>query len=162
MPLEGTSEKYVTQDPALIQSVATAHLWWQWIREGKVKTSTEIAVSEELDKAQITRRLPLAFLSPRLVEGILAGTQPAGLTLGTLLRKTDLPVAWAEQENFSPKSQMGLLSDALDLCSCRRKRPAETFRPFPSFAPETRLSEQPQHLKKAQFRGLSRFIRAIR
>jgi len=41
--------------------------------------------------------MPLAFLAPDIVEAILAGTQPADLTTQTLIRRTDLPLNWAEQ-----------------------------------------------------------------
>ena len=40
--------------------------------------------------------LPLAFLSPRIVAGLLDGTAPAGLTITALARA--LPWSWAEQE----------------------------------------------------------------
>ena len=40
--------------------------------------------------------LPLAFLSPRIVSGLLDGTAPAGLTITALARA--LPWSWAEQE----------------------------------------------------------------
>ena len=46
--------------------------------------------------AWIARVLPLAFLAPDLVEMILAGQQPATLTLSKLL-DARLPYAWGEQ-----------------------------------------------------------------
>ena len=41
--------------------------------------------------------MPLAFLAPDIVATILTGTQPVELTTEVLLRRTDLPLAWAEQ-----------------------------------------------------------------
>jgi hypothetical protein len=40
--------------------------------------------------------VPLAFVSPRVVSGLLDGTAPAGLTTTALAR--GLPWSWAEQE----------------------------------------------------------------
>ena len=39
----------------------------------------------------------LAFLAPELVEAILEGTQPVGLTAEDLKRAGDLPLLWNEQ-----------------------------------------------------------------
>jgi hypothetical protein len=40
--------------------------------------------------------VPLAFVSPRIVSGLLDGTAPAALTTTALAR--GLPWSWAEQE----------------------------------------------------------------
>ncbi|MBN9308784.1 MAG: hypothetical protein J0I99_16160 [Devosia sp.] len=42
--------------------------------------------------------LLLAFLSPELVESILAAQQPAGLTAQKLFWRDRLPLRWEEQE----------------------------------------------------------------
>ena len=41
--------------------------------------------------------LPLAFLPPDVIEAIVAGRQPAGLTAHRLIRGIDLPLAWNAQ-----------------------------------------------------------------
>ena len=87
-------------DPAFIQAVAKAHLWWMWIKSGEVESLAEIARREGIDKGQVTRWLRLAFLSPMLVRQIRAGTHPASLTIETLTREYDLPVSWLDQENL--------------------------------------------------------------
>ena len=52
-------------------------------REGKVERHVRLLMS-------------LAFVSPRIVSGLLDGTAPAGLTITALARA--LPWSWAEQE----------------------------------------------------------------
>jgi hypothetical protein len=98
LPLLEDSHAFRRQDPALIQAVAKAHLWWEWIKEGEVKSLSEIAKREGIDKAQVTRWLRLAFLSPTLVRQIRAGAHPASLTIESLTRQVDLPTNWQEQE----------------------------------------------------------------
>jgi DNA invertase Pin-like site-specific DNA recombinase len=98
LPLLEDSDTFSRQDPALIQAVAKAHLWWDWIKKGEVKSLTEIARLEGIDKPKVTRLLRLAFLSPRLVRRIRDGEQPAGVTVKTLTREHDLPRLWQEQE----------------------------------------------------------------
>ena len=98
LPLLEDSSRFSRQDPALIQAVAKAHLWWDWVNKGEVKSLTEIARREGIDKPKVTRLLRLAFLSPRLVRRILEGEQPVGVTVKTLTREHDLPRLWQEQE----------------------------------------------------------------
>ncbi len=98
LPLLEDSNAFSRQDLALIQAVAKAHLWWDWIKKGEVKSLSEIAKREGIDKAQVTRWLRLAFLSPTLVRQIRAGDHPSNLTIETLTRQVDLPTNWQEQE----------------------------------------------------------------
>jgi DNA invertase Pin-like site-specific DNA recombinase len=98
LPLLEDSNAFSRQDPALIDAVAKAHLWWEWIKDGDVKSLSEIAKREGIDKPKVTRLLRLAFLSPRLVRQIRDGEQPVGVTVKTLTREHDLPRLWQEQE----------------------------------------------------------------
>jgi site-specific DNA recombinase len=56
--------------------------------------------AEGLDPAEISRLLPLACLSPDIVEAILGGHQPANLTVERLKRLPDLPVEWSKQHQL--------------------------------------------------------------
>ncbi len=98
LPLLDDSNAFSRQDPALIQAIGKAHLWWDWIKSGEVKSLTEIAKREDIDKAQVTRWLRMAFLSPTLVRQIRAGTHPTSLTIESLTRQVDLPTNWQKQE----------------------------------------------------------------
>jgi hypothetical protein len=40
------------------------------------------------------------FLAPDIVEAIVAGHQPAELTVTRLIRLEDLPLSWAEQRRL--------------------------------------------------------------
>ena len=98
LPLLDDSDRFSRRDPDLVQAVAKAHLWWEWLKSGDVKSLSEIARREGIDKAQVTRWLRLAFLSPKLVRQIRAGTHPTNLTIETVTRKFDLPAIWQEQQ----------------------------------------------------------------
>ncbi len=100
LPLLKDSNTFRRQDPALIQAVAKAHLWWDWIKEGDVESLTEIANREGVDKPKVTRLLRLAFLSPQLVRKIRDGRQPAGVTVKTLTRQHGLPLLWEKQDTL--------------------------------------------------------------
>ena len=94
----GRSNAFSRHDPALIHAVVKAHLWWDWIRNGEVESLSKIARREGIDKAQVTRWLRLAFLSPTLVRKIRAGSHPTSMTIETLTRDLDLPILWKDQE----------------------------------------------------------------
>jgi hypothetical protein len=100
LPLLEDSNTFSRQDPALIQAVAKAHLWWDWIKNGDVESLTGIAKREGIDKPKVTRLLRLAFLSPQTLRQIRDGEQPVGVTVKTLTREHDLPLLWEEQESL--------------------------------------------------------------
>ena len=100
LPLLNNQDAFGRKGPALILAVAKAHIWWNWIKNGEANSLSEIAFREGIDKAQVTRWIRLAFLSPILVRKILTGTQPTSLTIETLTRDLDLPLAWKDQENL--------------------------------------------------------------
>ncbi len=50
-----------------------------------------------IDLGDVSRRLPLAFLAPDIIEAILGGRQPIELTAARMMRIRDLPLSWAEQ-----------------------------------------------------------------
>ena len=70
----------------------------EWIRDGDVKSRSEIAKREDIGKARATRWLRPAFLSPALVRQIRAGADPTSPTIESLTRQDDLPTNWQEQE----------------------------------------------------------------
>jgi hypothetical protein len=100
LPNDGGSDGPDNRNPALLLAVAKAHLWWQWLKDGEVCSLREIADREGLSPPQVTRRLRLAFLSPQLIEQILAGAQRADLTIEMLTRQVELPLSWATQDRL--------------------------------------------------------------
>ena len=85
-------------DPALTSTVAKGHAWFAQLASSEVAGLAEIANRDGVSKGWISRTLPLAFLSPRIVQAIAEGRQPTELTARTLASIGDLPPAWAEQE----------------------------------------------------------------
>ena len=67
------------------------------LKDGKARSVTELAEGHGVDRTDIGRLIPLAFLAPDIVEAIVQGRQPIEFTVGRLKRIGDLPVSWPEQ-----------------------------------------------------------------
>jgi site-specific DNA recombinase len=81
---------------ALLMAIAKARNWADEMAHGRVGSFAMLARREGKVERHIRLLLPLAFLSPRIVAGLLDGTAPANLTITALARA--LPWSWAEQE----------------------------------------------------------------
>ena len=67
------------------------------LASGEFSTITELAQREKIAAPYLTRTMRLAQLAPDLVEAILDGRQPRGLTLEAL--REPLPSDWSEQRH---------------------------------------------------------------
>jgi len=80
---------------ALVLALARAHRWQALLEDGKFASVSELAREIGLDVSFAARLLRLTLLAPDIVEAILMGEEPSGLSL-TMLSK-QLPMLWAEQ-----------------------------------------------------------------
>lgn len=87
-------------DANLITLIANARSWWQQLCNGDVDTIKEIADRVSMDAGDVSRILPLAFLSPKIVATILDGRQPVTLTAKALKRTGNLPLDWTAQAEY--------------------------------------------------------------
>jgi site-specific DNA recombinase len=88
-----------TCDPALIKAIARGRAWFEELAIGRARSLQELARRDGITRRYIRRLVGLAFLSPELVEAILQGRQPVGLT-ATRLIELDLPLDWTEQHKL--------------------------------------------------------------
>ena len=84
-------------DSSLVNLVARARYYLDRLCDGSVSSIAELAEELSVHRADISRILPLAFLSPAITDAILTGRQPADLTSRTLARCADVPFLWSSQ-----------------------------------------------------------------
>lgn len=84
-------------DDTLIKSIARAYKWKVMLEEQKVSSLADIARDEKLGSAFVSKIFNLNFVSPRIVERILDGTQPRSLKLQDIVTG-EIPDSWDEQE----------------------------------------------------------------
>lgn len=83
-------------DTKLVEGLARAFYWQRLIDEGVVRSGVEIARQEGLDQATVNEGMRLTLIDPRIIDSILKGTHPSGLTLQWLTTNT-IPCLWDEQ-----------------------------------------------------------------
>lgn len=97
--LEGQQMKKTSINSPLINAVAQAFYWAKLIDMGVAASGSEIAQREGLEPSTVNERLRLSLLSPQIIESILSGEQPEGLTMKWLTRNT-FPADWNKQEKL--------------------------------------------------------------
>jgi hypothetical protein len=85
------------QDITLIKAVARAFRWRRMLETGRFSTINELAAAENINSSYVSRVLRLTLLAPDIVEAILDGRQPEGMTLPGLMNP--FPVEWQRQNH---------------------------------------------------------------
>ncbi len=81
----------------LLKLLHRARAWWQMMIDRKY-TISALAREQRVTSSYASRVVRLNFLAPKVVESIVAGTQPIDLDAKKLLSLSDLPISWSEQE----------------------------------------------------------------
>ena len=82
-------------DSTLLKALARGFRWRKLLETGHFATIQEIAEAENINPSYISRLLRMTLLAPEIVEAILAGTQPAGLTRAKVMKP--FPMEWQRQ-----------------------------------------------------------------
>ncbi len=82
----------------MVVALAQAFKWQKIMESGQVDSIKELARQNHVNPSYISRMLRLATLAPDIVEAILAGEEPEGLSLEKLWK--NLPARWDEQRKM--------------------------------------------------------------
>ncbi len=85
------------QDVTLIKAVARAFRWRRMLEIGHFATIKDLAAAEKINSSYVSRVLRLTLLAPDIIEAILDGRQPEGMTLPQLMEPFE--VEWARQHS---------------------------------------------------------------
>lgn len=75
-------------DPALVKALARAFRYQKLLNEGRYASVSEMALGEQIERGYLGTLLRLTLLAPDLVEAVLDGRQPEGMTLPDLMEST--------------------------------------------------------------------------
>jgi hypothetical protein len=79
-------------DSALLKALARGFRWRRLLETGDYATIEEIAEAENINSSYVSRVLRMTLLAPEIVEAILAGKQPEGLTMARAMQP--FPMDW--------------------------------------------------------------------
>jgi hypothetical protein len=82
-------------DSALLKALARGFRWRKLLETGDFATIEEIADAENINPSYVSRVLRMTLLAPEIVEAILAGRQPEGLTMARAMKP--FPLQWSSQ-----------------------------------------------------------------
>jgi hypothetical protein len=83
---------------AFITALARAFAWTEMLERGEVASISDLARRLKVDSSYIGRILRLTTLAPYIIESILQGREPNGVSLAKLTQT--LPEDWAEQRGM--------------------------------------------------------------
>ena len=95
---QGNPLPRATIDNTLVKAIARAFRWQAMLDNGTYGCIEDIARAERINGSFVSRVIRLALLAPDIVEAILAGRQPAALTLKGLTGP--FPVEWDRQREI--------------------------------------------------------------
>jgi len=79
----------------IVVALARAFKWQKMMDTGEVASMDELAAKYSIDRCYARRILRLASLAPDIIEAVLQGNEPEGISLRRLQK--GLPVSWQEQ-----------------------------------------------------------------
>jgi hypothetical protein len=82
-------------DSTLVKALARAFRWRRQLETGVHTCIRDIAKAERINESYVFRVYRLTLLAPDIVEAILDGRQPEGLTLARMMKP--FPVEWEGQ-----------------------------------------------------------------
>jgi len=89
----------VTPDQAWVKAIARAYGWRRQLEKGEVTCVSELAEEMGVGQRYIAQLIPLGWMAPDLIEGILDGSVQPAIPLSHLKTK-DLPLDWSAQKRL--------------------------------------------------------------
>ena len=86
----------IPQEPLII-ALARAYFWQELLDTGRYASITELASALNVDRCYVRRILNLACLAPSIVEAVVRGEEPSGMSLERLAK--GFPLYWDQQRN---------------------------------------------------------------
>ncbi|MGB9367325.1 MAG: recombinase family protein [Xanthobacteraceae bacterium] len=98
--IASASDRNVKADPALVKALARGFTWFEEMATGGADTVTAIAKRERVTDRYVSRLVELAFIDPRIIQRVLAGTARSTISTTRLVFGGDLPLMWSTQEEM--------------------------------------------------------------
>ena len=98
--LDGEQSTTATNEPnPIIQALARGFDWQDALNSGKYTTQRELAKAVGVTRSYVSRLTRLTRLAPDIIESLLAGREPSGLSIETLTLQ-ECPMEWHKQRQI--------------------------------------------------------------
>ena len=84
---------------SLLRAIRNGQRWMEMLINGEAKNITDLAAKLGLKPPYVTRVLGLNNLAPDIVEAIVNGAEPDGLSIAQIMK--NIPEDWNEQRKSS-------------------------------------------------------------
>jgi len=91
----GNGRENGERNDALVAAIAKAYRWQEQLESGEYATVEDLAAANGVDRTYVGRILRLTSLAPEIIEAILEGNEPEGISLRQLLK--GFSPKWEEQ-----------------------------------------------------------------
>jgi site-specific DNA recombinase len=98
LPAGAEAEPKAHPTQPMVLALARGHRWQRMLDAGSVPSVEAIAAQHGVDRTYVGRMLQLASLAPDIVQAILAGKEPSGISLSRL--REGIPAMWEEQRRL--------------------------------------------------------------
>ena len=85
---------------SLLRAINNARQWMDMLINGQAKNVTDLAKQVGRKSGYVHRILSLNSLAPDIVEAILAGVEPDGLSISQITEQQPIPEDWNEQRRL--------------------------------------------------------------
>lgn len=96
--LDSTQDSAPDYHEALVIAISRAHRWKKMLDEGRYGSIAELAQAVKMNRHYLARLLRLTLLAPDIIEAILDGREPDGMSLEQLRRP--MSMVWEEQRKM--------------------------------------------------------------
>ena len=93
--LDGTQDSAPDYHEALVIAISRAHRWKKMLDEGRYGSIAELAQAVKTNRHYLARLLRLTLLAPDIIEAILDGREPDGMSLEQL--RKPMSMVWEQQ-----------------------------------------------------------------
>lgn len=93
----GNAHSRPAHQEAMVIAIARAYRWQKLLDEGKFQSISDLAREIGLDPCFAARILRLTLLAPYVVDAIMIGDEPSGLSLSMLTKRS--PMIWNDQRH---------------------------------------------------------------
>ncbi len=83
----------------LLENISNSHKWWEELKRGSCKNVNAMAKKYNVEQSFFYKQLRLVYLSPLILDALLAGELPESISIAQLVNVAQEPI-WSRQHEL--------------------------------------------------------------